>query len=139
MPVDHSKHGFLRDIGTDWVALSPNGTPLARAHDEETVRRAAPDAADYVTGEKPKAKKAEPAPAEPVVTDLKHLGPDDGEQSEAEQPAATEPEAEQPEPADAAEPESHPAADHDGDGKAGGSEKGENATASKTRRQRKPA
>lgn len=126
MPVDHSKHGFLKDIGSDWVALAANGAPLARAATEEGVRRAVPNADRYVTGVEP-----DPAPAESV----------------AEKP---EPVAEKPEPVAAAEPvkeepvkeEPKTAADpfdHDGDGKPGGSEKGENATASKSRRKRKPA
>lgn len=106
MPVDHSKHGFLQDLGTDWVALAANGEPLARAHDEESVRRAVPDAAEYVTGKKAdKAKAPEPVAAAESVKE---------------------------------EPKQDPL-DHDGDGTKGGSEKGENATASRTRRKRKPA
>lgn len=69
MPADHSKHGFLEDIGTDWVALAANGAPIARAATEESVRRAAPDAAEYVTGGKTEAPAPsatlDPGPEEP--------------------------------------------------------------------------
>ncbi len=109
MPVDHSKHGFLKDIGTDWVALAANGEPLARAHNEESVRRAAPNADRYVTGTEP-----DPAPVDPVAE----------KQAPVEEPVKEEPKQD--------------LLDHDGDGAKGGSEKGENATASKSRRQRKP-
>lgn len=128
MPVDHSKNGFLKDIGTDWVALSPNGTPLARAHDEETVRRAVPDAAEYVTGKKPKAEKVEAAPAavEP-------------------EPATVEPEAVEVEQTEPVTAELQPpvttgasAFDHDGDGRDGGSLPGEQSTVATGRRKRKP-
>ena len=117
MPVDHSKHGFLKDIGTDWVALAANGEPLARAATEDGVRRAAPNADRYVTG-------AEPDVEQPAA--VQTLPPDGGEGPEPDVEPVKE------------EPTDKPQLDHDGDGKPGGSEKGENATASKSRRQRKP-
>ena len=128
MPVDHSKHGFLKDIGSDWVALAANGEPLARAATEDGVRRAAPNADRYVTGAaldapaaKPTSEKSEPvAVVEPVK-----------EEPVKEEPVKEEPVKE--------EPTDKPQLDHDGDGKPGGSEKGKNATASKSRRKRKPA
>lgn len=119
MPVDHSKHGFLKDISTDWVALAANGEPLARAATEDGVVRAAPHAAHYITGKPVKAKALEP-----VV---------------ATEPVKEEPVKEEPEPVKETPESVNPAMDHDGDGRMGGSEKGENATASKSRRKRKPA
>lgn len=116
MPVDHSKHKFLGDIGTDWVALSANGAPLARAHDEETVRRAAPNAAEYITSVSGEivAVETRTAPgAEPVVTDMKHLGPVDDEPAPVVEPEAVEPEQPEPEtPAPTQDP-----LDHDGNGR----------------------
>ena len=168
MPADHSKHKFLHDIGTDWVALGPTGIPLARAATEAGVRRAVPDAAEYITGKQPKAEKPEPAPApvvapevepapavEPPTEPVSAEPPADIVEPEVEpkqeEPAdIVEPEVEpkQEEPADIVEPEvepkqeepdDKPQLDHDGDGKPGGSEKGDNATASRSRRQRRPA
>jgi len=109
MPVDHSKHAFFKDLGTDWLALDAAGAPLARAATEDGVRHAAPGAAEYVTGKKttatPKPKQEEP---------------------KQEEPKQEEPKQE--------EPAEKPQLDHDGDGKPGGSKKGEEATA----RKRKP-
>lgn len=42
------KNAFLDDLRDDWVAVSTNGTPIARASDEASVRRAAPDAVHYL-------------------------------------------------------------------------------------------
>lgn len=133
MPVDHSKNGFLKDIGTDWVALSANGAPLSRAATEDGVRRAVPNAGSYITGKKVSAKaekvEAEPAPAvEPEITTVEP------------EPVVVEPEAEQPE---SQEPVTavrafHPETDHDGDGHPGGSLPGENSTVATGRRKRKP-
>lgn len=106
MPVDHSNNGFLKDIGTDWVALSANGAPLARAATEDGVRRAAPNAAEYITGQgdpnvkstgEGKAHKAAPAPTIEPIADI--------EPAPADTVPAVEPEAEQPEPVDTVEPE----------------------------------
>lgn len=104
MPVDHSKNAFFSDLGTDWLALDAAGAPLARAATEEGVRHAAPGAAEYVSGKKTETAKPVSAP----------------------EPKQEEPKQE--------EPTNKPQLDHDGDGKPGGSPKGENATA----RKRKP-
>lgn len=47
------RNAFIEDLGTDWVAIADNGHPVCRANDEETVRRAVPDAALYLTGDSP--------------------------------------------------------------------------------------
>lgn len=51
MNWDDVRHNdFTKDLGRDWIAVDHNGNPIARAGDEESVRRAAPDARDYQIG-----------------------------------------------------------------------------------------
>jgi hypothetical protein len=47
------RNAFLENLGTDWVAIADNGHPVCRANDEDTVRRAVPYAALYLTGDSP--------------------------------------------------------------------------------------
>lgn len=81
MSVDHSRHKFFKDLGTDWVAVAANGMPLARAATEAAVRRAAPDAAYYATGVKSSGEdtaerlKAVANTQEPVVLTRTDLTP----------------------------------------------------------------
>ncbi len=39
---------FMTNLGTDWLAIAPNGHVQARATTEAAVRQAAPDAAHYI-------------------------------------------------------------------------------------------
>ncbi len=76
MPVDHSNNGFFKDLGSDWLAIAANGEPVARAATEDGVRRAAPNAADYVTGKQaakvPELKHLGPAGSDPVAAATQH-------------------------------------------------------------------
>lgn len=47
---DVRHNDFTKDPGRDWIALDGNGNPIARAVDEEAIRRSAPDAAHYLQG-----------------------------------------------------------------------------------------
>lgn len=90
-------NAFTENVGTDWVAIDHTGNPIARAGDEATVRRAAPNAERYLTGEDLiPAVLFQPQPPEEV----RATGGGDGG-------AATEPAPKEPgdEPAKAAEPE----------------------------------
>lgn len=47
---DVRHNDFTKDPGRDWIAIDGNGNPIARAVDEEAIRRSAPDAAHYLQG-----------------------------------------------------------------------------------------
>ena len=56
MPTEHitpakvRHNAFTENLGTDFVAVDPQGNVLARSDNEEGARRAAPDAAAFFTG-----------------------------------------------------------------------------------------
>lgn len=87
MPAAIRHNAYTENIGTDWVAIDHVGNPVARAGDEETVRRAAPTAERYLTSVDlypPKAPPKTPAPAaEPAAEAPKDSEPE---------PPAAEPE-----------------------------------------------
>lgn len=70
----HVRHnGFSENLGKDYIAVDANGAILARASDEESVRRAVPGAAAFFTGKdfggNSAASKTQPqaeAPGTPV-------------------------------------------------------------------------
>lgn len=61
-------NAFSENLGTDFIAVDANGTPVARASDRETVERAAPGHSGVFTGKDfPKSgPKGEPVP-EPTI------------------------------------------------------------------------
>lgn len=73
IPDNLVHNAYLDNIGSDWVAVSANGHPIARATTEEAVRRAAPDAAHYLNasmlGERADAIDAAQAVDETVAVD----------------------------------------------------------------------
>lgn len=105
------KNAFLDDLHDDWVAVAANGTPIARASDEASVRRAAPDAAHYLN-----AKML-----------AKHV---DGIDGIGITEVAPEPE-QNPVAAGLDAVKAQSAFDHDGDGAEGGSVTGDESTAHK--------
>jgi hypothetical protein len=118
------RNAFLENLGTDFVAIADNGHPVCRANDEDTVRRAVPHAALYLTGDSPELAELF------APTDSANLvGAAEGSLDAAADLAG----------APAEEPEGTKTFDHDGDGKAGGSPKGDESTAHKGAERKKAA
>lgn len=102
------RNAFLDNPNDDWVAVAANGHPIARAGDEETLRRAAPDAAHFV---KASDLSGAPAPSAPAANPV---SADNLDWSAVVNIVAAQ-----------------SAFDHDGDGHEGGSPKGDDSTAHK--------
>lgn len=76
------RNEFTNNLGTDWIAVNAQGTPICRADNRASVEHAAPDAEAYFTGadleppaslskaEAKAAAKAEAAAAEPAPSPI---------------------------------------------------------------------
>lgn len=49
-PSDIKASAYLYNLGADWIAVDARGNVLCRAGNEDAVRRGAPDAAAYFNG-----------------------------------------------------------------------------------------
>lgn len=140
------RNAFTDDLKDDWIAVNAAGTPIGRAGDEASVRRANPDAAGYFSGRQleghiatadipaaaltPAAealerirREAEPQTAPPAAPPKGNPAVGMPDHSRDRSPVSKAPQA--------APVADGTAFDHDNSGAVGGSKKGEESTAHK--------
>lgn len=60
------RNGFTESLGSDWVAVTPAGTPIGRATTKEALERSCPDA-EYFTGADLEGSTSAPSIAEAAL------------------------------------------------------------------------